>query len=72
MIRKGDTVVVLTGREKNKTGKILKVIDKKKVLIEKLNMVKKHNKPTQTNPTGGVTEKESAMDISNVQLFCYT
>jgi large subunit ribosomal protein L24 len=73
MIRKGDTITVLTGKDKSKTGKVLKVFEKgRRVLVEKLNMIKKHNKPTQTNPTGGIVEKEAPMNISNVQLFCST
>lgn len=71
MVRKGDTVTVLTGKDKSKSGKVLKVFEKgRRVLVEKINMIKKHNKPTQTNPTGGIVEKEAPMDISNVQLFC--
>jgi len=70
-IKKGDTVVVIAGREKTKTGKILKVIERgARVLVEKLNMVKKHNKPTQTNPKGGIVEKEAPIAISNVMVFC--
>lgn len=70
-IRKGDLVMVTTGREKNKTGKVLRVINKgTRVLIEKLNMVKKHVKPNQTNPSGGITEKEAPVQISNVNMFC--
>ncbi len=71
MIRKGDTVVVKTGREKKKTGKVLRVIDDGgRVLVEKLNIVKKYTKPTQAKPAGGRVEKEAPMDISNVMLFC--
>ena len=58
MIRKGDTVIVKTGKEKRKTGKVLRVIDSgSRVLIEKLNIVKKNSKPTQGNPAGGIVEK---------------
>ncbi|MEI6079153.1 MAG: 50S ribosomal protein L24 [bacterium] len=71
MIRKGDTVIVNTGREKRKTGKVLKVIKEgTAVLVEKLNLVKKHNKPTQGKPSGGIIEKEAPINMSNVQLFC--
>ncbi|MEI6092882.1 MAG: 50S ribosomal protein L24 [bacterium] len=71
MIRKGDTVLIITGKEKKKTGKVLKVINEgTRVLVEKLNMVKKHSKPTQGKPSGGRTEKEAPISISNVQLFC--
>jgi len=71
MIRKGDTVVVTTGREKKKTGKVVGVIEGgKRVLVEKLNIVKKNSKPTQANPRGGIVEKEAPLAISNVMLFC--
>lgn len=71
MIRKGDTVIINAGREKKKTGKVMRVIkDGTRVLVEKLNIVKKHTKPTQTKPTGGIVDREAPMSISNVQLFC--
>ena len=71
MIRKGDTVIVKAGREKTKTGKVIGVIEGgKRVLIEKLNMVKKNSKPTQASPQGGRVEKEAPIAYSNVMLFC--
>ncbi len=71
MIRKGDLVMITTGSEKNKTGKVLKVINTgTRVLVEKLNMAKRHVKPTQGNPTGGIVEKEAPLNISNVNMFC--
>ena len=71
MIKRGDTVVVTTGREKKKTGKVLGVIEGgKRVLVEKLNIVKKNSKPTQASPHGGIIEKEAPLAISNVMLFC--
>lgn len=71
MIRKGDTVIVKAGRERNKTGKIIGVIEGgKRVLIEKLNIVKKNSKPTQASPQGGIVEKEAPIAYSNVMLFC--
>ena len=71
MIHKGDTVIVKAGREKTKTGKVIGVIENgKRVLIERLNIVKKHTKPTQANPQGGVIEKEAPIAYSNVMLFC--
>ncbi len=71
MIRKGDMVIVKVGREKKKTGKVLKVIENgSRVLIEKLNIVKKSTKPTQAKPQGGIIEKEAPMSISNVMIFC--
>jgi len=70
-IRKGDTVKVLMGREGGKTGKILKVIGKKQgALVEKLNMVKRHTRATKKAPEGGVVEKESPINLSNLMLVC--
>lgn len=68
-IKSGDTVFVTTGKEKGKTGKILRVIAKdNKAIVEKLNIVKKHTKPTQKSPTGGIVEKEAPIHISNLML----
>lgn len=70
-IKKGDTVKVISGREKGKEGKVLQVLAKKaKIRVEKLNMIKKHQKPTQKNTQGGIVEKEAAIAISNVMLVC--
>ncbi len=70
-IKKNDMVITLTGKDKGKTGKVLKVLrDKNKVVVEKINIVKRHLKPTQTNPKGGIIEKEMPLDISNVLLYC--
>lgn len=70
-IRKGDTIYVTTGKEKSKTGKVLRVIEGgRRALIEKLNMIKKHSKPTQDNPKGGIIEREAPIAISNIMLFC--
>ncbi|MDX1386343.1 MAG: 50S ribosomal protein L24 [bacterium] len=68
-IRKNDQVMVTGGKDKGKMGRVL-LIDKdgKRVLVEKVNMVKKHMKPTQKNPQGGVQEKEASIHISNVML----
>jgi large subunit ribosomal protein L24 len=70
-IRKNDQVQVMTGKEKGKTGKVLKV-DRKtgRVTIEKVNMVKKHVKPSQKTPQGGILEKELPLHYSNVLLMC--
>lgn len=70
-LRKNDLVQVMAGRDKGKTGKILG-IDKKsgRVTVEKINMVKRHVKPTQKNPAGGIVEKEIPIHYSNVQLMC--
>ncbi len=68
-LKKGDTVVVLTGREKGKTGEILRVMrDANRVLVQGVNNVKKHQRPTQTAP-GGINEFEAALHASNVALL---
>jgi large subunit ribosomal protein L24 len=67
---KGDMVKVLAGKDKGKTGKILKAIpDKERIVIEKVNMIKKHKKPDQKTK-GGVVEKEGSIHISKVGLLC--
>ena len=68
-IKKGDTVVVRSGKNKGKRGKVLKVLPKKgRVIVEKVNLVKKHSKPSQANPTGGIVEREGSLALSNVML----
>jgi large subunit ribosomal protein L24 len=70
-IRKNDQVEVIAGREKGKTGKVLRVNTKTgRVTVERTNMVKRHVKPSQKHPQGGVIEKELPVHYSNVQLFC--
>ncbi len=70
-IRKNDQVQVISGREKGKIGKVLGVDRKSgRVTVEKTNLVKRHVKPSQKNPQGGVIEKESSLHYSNVLLFC--
>ena len=66
-IKKGDRVVVISGKEKGKEGKVIGFVDKgQRVLVEKLNMVKRHTKPSQSNQLGGIVEKEAGIHISNV------
>jgi len=68
-IAKGDTVMVIAGDDKGKSGKVLMVIpEKNRVIVEKINFVKRHIKPTQRNTQGGIQEKEAAVHLSNVQL----
>ena len=68
-IKKGDTVKVIAGADKNKEGKVLSVdVKNGKVLVEGRNMVTKHAKPSQSNPNGGIVQKEAPIDISNVML----
>jgi large subunit ribosomal protein L24 len=71
-IHKGDQVRILSGKEAGKTGKVLRVdIEKGKVYIERLNMLKRHTKPNpKKNPQGGVIEREAPMDVSNVLVVC--
>ncbi len=69
-VKKGDTVVVIAGKDKGKKGLVLSVDAKKdRVLVEGINVVTKHNKPSQTNPQGGITTKEAPIHISNVMPF---
>ncbi len=69
-IKKGDDVVVLTGKDKSSRGTVLRVVDDKKVIVENVNMVKKHQKPNpQKGISGGIVDKEMPMDLSNVALY---
>ena len=68
-IKKGDTVKVITGKDKGKEGKVISVdVQKGKVVVEGVNMITKHSKPSQANPNGGIIQKEAAIDSSNVML----
>jgi large subunit ribosomal protein L24 len=68
-IRKGDTVIVIAGDAKGKEGKVSKVlVSENKAIVEGLNMVKRHLKPTATKPQGSIVEKEAPIHISNLQL----
>jgi len=70
-LRKGDSVVVIAGKEKGKRGRVLRLVtEKDRVVIERINMVKRHTKPTQRNPRGGILEKEGSVNASNVALWC--
>ena len=70
-VRRGDTVVVISGKEKGKKGRVLRLLTKKgRVVIERLNLVKRHTKPTQASPKGGILEKEGSIELSNVSLWC--
>ena len=69
-IRKGDDVVVLAGRDKGKRGPVLRVLAKGKVLVDGVNVVKKHVRPNPNKgETGGIIEKEAPVDLSNIALF---
>ncbi len=69
-IRKNDNVKVIAGNDKGKTGKVLKVFPKEsRIIVEGINLRKKHTKPTQKNPQGGIQEKEAAIHVSNVMIL---
>jgi large subunit ribosomal protein L24 len=69
-IKTGDTVKVIAGDHKGSEGKVQKVIlEKNKAIVEGVNMVKKHTKPSAQNPQGGIVEKEAAIHISNLSLL---
>ncbi len=68
-IRKDDTVIVITGKDKGRSGRVLKVMPKEeRVVVEGLNLAKRHTKPDVANPNGGVISKEASIHISNVAL----
>ena len=70
-VRKGDTVMVISGKDAGNKGKVLEVVTKTgRVVVEKVNIVKKHTRPTQSLPQGGIQEKEAAIASSNVMLYC--
>ena len=69
-IKTGDNVKVITGNNKGSEGKVLKIVsDKNRLIVEGINMVKKHMKPNAQNPQGGIIEKEASIHISNVSLL---
>ena len=69
-IRREDEVVVLTGKDKGKRGKVQRIIDANRVIVSGVNMIKKHQKPNpQMNVAGGIVEKEAPIQISNVAIF---
>ena len=68
-VRRGDTVVVVAGKDRGKRGKVLRVVPGKgRVVVEKINMIKKHQRPTQKLRQGGIIEREGAIHLSNVML----
>jgi len=70
-LKKGDTVLVIAGKEKGKTGKLLRVLqEKNRATVERLNMVKRHRKGRGPQTIGGIVEKESPMHLSNLMLVC--
>ena len=70
-VKKDDLVMIVAGKDKGKSGKVLRVMpDKGRVLVENLNLIKRHTRPTQSNNEGGIIEKEAPIAISNVQFLC--
>jgi large subunit ribosomal protein L24 len=69
-IRKNDNIVVISGNDRGKTGKVLKVFPKtSRIIIEGINLRKRHTKPNQKNPQGGILEKEAPIHVSNVMIL---
>ena len=70
-IKKNDKVIVIVGKEKGKIGTVLKIDPEKgRVIVEKVNMVKRHSKPSAQNAQGGIVEKEAPLQVSNVMIVC--
>ena len=70
-IKKDDKVKIITGKDKGKIGKVLKVVTKdSRMVVENINIVKSHQKPNMKNPQGGIISKEAPIDFSNVMLMC--
>jgi len=70
-IRKNDSVMVITGRERGKTGKVLRILPEKgRAIIERVNLVKRHTRPRGPQQPGGILEKEASIHISNLMLMC--
>jgi large subunit ribosomal protein L24 len=70
-IKKNDMVMVIAGRERGKTGKVLRVVPETgKATVERLNIVKRHSKPRGAASPGGIVEKEAPVDLSNLMFFC--
>ena len=70
-IRKNDTVVVITGKYKGRRGRVLRVYpEKERVLVEGVNMIKRHTRPSNTNQKGGIVEREAPIHVSNVMPWC--
>lgn len=70
-VKKDDLVMVIAGKDKGKSGKVLRVLtDKGRVLVESLNLIKRHTRPSRSSNEGGIIEKEAPIAISNVQLLC--
>ena len=70
-VKKGDTVLVNSGDDRGKMGKVLKTLkEKKRVIVEGVNFIKRHTRPTSRNQKGGILEKEGSIALSNVMIYC--
>ena len=70
-VKKGDQVMIICGKESGKSGRVLSVDPKdRRVMVEKLNLIKRHTKPSQRYKEGGIIEREAPLDISNVMVIC--
>lgn len=70
-IAKSDSVLILSGKYKGRTGKVLKVFPEKgRAVVEGVNFIKRHTKPTQELPQGGIVEKEAPLNVSNLKVIC--
>ncbi|NOY17268.1 MAG: 50S ribosomal protein L24 [Gammaproteobacteria bacterium] len=69
-IKKGDDVIVITGKDKGKRGSVMRVLNNGRILVDGINIVKKHIRPNpQAGESGGILEQEAALDISNISLY---
>ncbi len=69
-VKKGDTVIIITGKDKGKKGRVLQAYPKdSRVLVEGVNIVKRHTRPNQANPQGGIVNQEAPIHVSNVMLI---
>jgi large subunit ribosomal protein L24 len=70
-LRKDDQVEVIAGKDKGRVGKVLKIqADKNQAVVERINMIKRHTKPTEMNQQGQIVEREAPIHVSNLQLIC--
>ncbi|MFZ7104421.1 MAG: 50S ribosomal protein L24 [Peptococcaceae bacterium] len=70
-VRKGDNVVIIAGKDKGKRGKVLQAFPAdSRVIVEGINIIKKHSRPTQKMPQGGIVEREAPVHVSNVMPYC--
>ncbi len=70
-IKKGDTVLVISGEDRGKMGKVLKIFkEKDRAVVESVNFIKRHTRPSTKNPKGGILEKEGSIHLSKLMVYC--